>query len=100
MFNARSGVTYERGRLCLVATCVTCSGEERIPYKEAACPIRRAVSSLVFANVCQERIGSLTTAPRVHQRAALDGACPEIWSSTEEPSLNVVPLDYVISRKF
>jgi hypothetical protein len=44
MFNARFGVSCERGRLRLVATCVTCPGEERIPYKEAACPLGRAGS--------------------------------------------------------
>jgi hypothetical protein len=78
MFNARSGVTYERGRLRIVAACVTCPGEERIPYIEVACPVGKAGSSLMFINVCQERIGSLTTAPRVHRRTAVDFACPEI----------------------
>jgi hypothetical protein len=100
MFSTRSGVTYECGRLRLVATCVTCPGEERLLYKATACPVGRAGSSLMFMNVCQERIGSLTTAPRVHRRAAPDVACPEIWRSTDEPSMTVVALDYVISRKF
>jgi len=99
MFNARC-VIYERGRLRLVATCVTCPGEERIPYKEAACPVGRAGSSLMFMSVCQERIRTLTTVPRGHRRAALGVACPEICRSIEEPSVKVVALDYVISRNF
>jgi len=100
MLNARCGVINERGRLLLVATCVTSPGEGRIPYKEAACPVGRAGSSQMFMSVCQERIRSLTTAPRGHRRAALGVACPEIWRSIEEPSMNVVALDYVMSRNF